>query len=118
MRYFVIDVETYSEDKDIENSVKEYADKVDYNYSLIRDKKIKFGLCVIKEIGKDDFYHFEDKERLKEFLLNEKRGNETIIFIGHNLYGFDLNVIFTPEELIKYFDITFNGSRNKDEGKK
>jgi len=111
MRFFVIDIETYSEDKDIEKSVKEYADKVDYNYSMIRDKKIRFGLAVIKEIGKEDFYHFEDLNRLKEFLLNEKRGNETIIFLGHNLYGFDMNVIFTPQELVKYFDITFNGSR-------
>jgi len=110
MRFFVIDIETYSEDKDIEKSVKEYADKVDYNYSMIRDKKIRFGLAVIKEIGKEDFYHFEDLDRLKEFLLSIK-GNETIIFIGHNLYGFDMNVIFTPEELVRYFDITFNGSR-------
>jgi len=111
MRFFVIDVETYSDIKDIDESVKEYADKVNFNYTDIKDKKITFGICVIKEIGKEGFYHFENKERLKEFILNDKRGNETIVYIGHNIYGFDLNVIFTPEEIIKYFDIVMNNSR-------
>ena len=108
MKYYILDVETYSEKKDLDESFKEYADKIDLNYNDIKDKKIIFGLCVMKELNKDNIYIFEDKDRLKEFILTEK--HDSVVYIGHNIFNFDINVIFSPKEIIDNFDITFNGS--------
>ncbi|MGC8620248.1 MAG: DNA polymerase, partial [Thermoplasmata archaeon] len=63
----------------------------------------------MKEMGVDNWLIFENKEKLKEFLLNKKP--ETYIFVGHNILNFDIFTIFTMDEILNNFDIVMNGSQ-------
>lgn len=108
MKIYIFDIETYSENKEIDDSVKEYAEKESIDINNVIDRKINFGLCVMKEMGKDKWVVFEDREKLRDFMLSKK--HETYIFIGHNILNFDIFTIFTMDELLKNFDVVMNGS--------
>jgi hypothetical protein len=107
MKIFIFDVETFSKNKEIDESVKEYAEKENISMDM-NDRIINFGLAVMKEMGMENWIVFEDKEKLRDFLLNKKP--ETYIFVGHNILNFDIFTIFTMDEILDNFDIVMNGS--------
>ena len=121
MKYYIFDIETYIEDKDLNENAKEYLDDVldEYenedienitlNLNVLKDKKIKFGICIMKDMNTGKMYYFDDVNALKQFMLSNK--HQTKIFIGHNIYNFDLMVIFEPKEFIENLEIHFQQNK-------
>jgi hypothetical protein len=108
MKYYIFDIETYSEIKDIDDSVKKYSHKEKVNLNSM-DRKINFGICIMKELNRDNWMVFENRDNLKQFLLNKK--HETHVFIGHNILNFDIFTIFDSREILDNFKVVLNGSQ-------
>ncbi|MEM4773075.1 MAG: DNA polymerase [Nanoarchaeales archaeon] len=77
MKIFILDCESYTE-----------------------NGEIKFGLAIAKELGKNNYLYFENKNDLKDWIIKGKKDKKHIYI--HNGLRFDLELIFGYKELIKY----------------
>jgi len=132
MRILSFDIETYSTKdlkfNDIEKSIKRISKELNLNddqisilrfnlYNTITEINQQngnphFGIGVIKNIYSGDIWIFDNKDSMKSFMLNyAKEIKEVVLFIGHNIFNFDMRILFTPKELIEYFDTIYSGSK-------
>jgi DNA polymerase elongation subunit (family B) len=131
MRILSFDIETFStksfEFNNIEKTIKRIIKELNLNdnqisilkhnlYNVItqitqENGNPNFGIGVIKDMHSGDIWIFDNKDDMKKFLTNYHKHKETILYIGHNIFNFDMRILFTPDELYKKFDIIFSNSK-------